>query len=320
MADRAPGAHVLRLLLHPHDLAQVRIAADQLGRLRRPGTGTAVRAARPRRRSRRRTPRARRCRSRPCPTQRTSRVTSSSTRSGSSSTGRNEPSRQLGERRRRALQPQQALRGEHDERPRRRHERLPAQQVEVLRRRRAVRDPDVRLRRELEEALERARSSARARCPRSRAAAAASAATSPPTSTGRSTMNWSMTICAPLTKSPNCASHSTSASRRGDRVAVLEADARVLRERRVEDLERGASRRRAAGSASSARPFSASCRTRWRCEKVPRSVSWPVSRTGMPSTSERRERERLGLAPVDAALVDRRRGAARAGAGASGGS
>ena len=43
----------------------------------------------------------------------------------------------------------------------------------------------------------------------------------------------------------------------------------------------------------------------WRCENVPRSVSWPVSRTGMPSTSKRRERERLGVSPVDPARVER---------------
>ena len=41
-----------------------------------------------------------------------------------------------------------------DERPRRRAERLQAQQVEVLGGRRAVRDPDVPLRRELEEPLD----------------------------------------------------------------------------------------------------------------------------------------------------------------------
>ena len=43
--------------------------------------------------------------------------------------------------------------------------------------------------------------------------------------------------------------------------------------------------RRVAGSASYVSPVSASWRTRWRCEKVPRSVSWPVSRIGIPSTS-----------------------------------
>jgi hypothetical protein len=46
-------------------------------------------------------------------------------------------------------------------------------------------------------------------------------------------------IWAPLTKSPNCASQSTSASGAAIRVAVLETDRRVLGERRVVHLERG---------------------------------------------------------------------------------
>ena len=66
-----------------------------------------------------------------------------------------EPSvRELVEARRRLLQPQQALRRHHDERSRRRVERLPADEVEVLGGRRAVRDADVLLRGELEEALQ----------------------------------------------------------------------------------------------------------------------------------------------------------------------
>ena len=48
-----------------------------------------------------------------------------------------------------------------------------------------------------------------------------------------------MMISAPLTKSPYCASHSTSASRRRHGVAVLEAKARVLGQRRVVELEAG---------------------------------------------------------------------------------
>ena len=47
----------------------------------------------------------------------------------------------------------------------------------------------------------------------------------------------SMTDWAPLTKSPNWASHSTNASRLADGVAVLEAERRVLRERRVVDQD-----------------------------------------------------------------------------------
>ena len=68
--------------------------------------------------------------------------------------GRKLAARQILERRARLLQPQQAFRSHDDERPRRRVQRLPPQEVEVLARRRAVRDPQVLLGRELEEALE----------------------------------------------------------------------------------------------------------------------------------------------------------------------
>ena len=86
--------------------------------------------------------------------------------------------RQILQRRRRVLEPQEPLRRQDNERTRCGRERLPAQQVEVLRRRRTVRDPDVRLCGELEKALS-TRSSARGRClvP---AGAAASAVTSAP--------------------------------------------------------------------------------------------------------------------------------------------
>jgi hypothetical protein len=62
--------------------------------------------------------------------------------------------REVVQRRRGLLQAKQPLRRHHDERPRHRLERLPSQQVEVLRRRRAVRDADVLLRGELQEAFE----------------------------------------------------------------------------------------------------------------------------------------------------------------------
>ncbi len=57
-------------------------------------------------------------------------------------------------RRRRLLQPQQALRGHQDERTRRDVERLLAHEVEILRGGRRVRDPDVLLRSELQESFE----------------------------------------------------------------------------------------------------------------------------------------------------------------------
>ena len=85
----------------------------------------------------------------------TSRVTAlRSADRGSSSTGSNRPSDEVGERRRRLLQPQQPLRRHHDERARGRVERLAAEQMEVLGRGRHVGDADVLLGGELEEALE----------------------------------------------------------------------------------------------------------------------------------------------------------------------
>ena len=228
------------------------------------------------------------------------------------------PVGEIVERRRRVLEAQQALRRHHDERARARVERLAAQQVEVLRGRRAVRDPDVLLRGELQEALE-----PRARVLRPvalvrRAGAAASAATSAPTSRGRSTMNWSMIDLRAVDEVAELRLPEHERLRRGDRVAVLEADARVLGERRVVDLER---RRRVgadAGSASQRSPFVASCRTRWRCENVPRSVSWPVSRIGI-AVDERATRTRAPRpGPSRSRLRRARRGGARAGARASG--
>ena len=75
-------------------------------------------------------------------------------RAGSSMTGWNAPSVSSSSVDDASLQPQQPLRRHHDQRPRARVERLPPQQVEVLRRGRAVGDADVLLRGELQEALE----------------------------------------------------------------------------------------------------------------------------------------------------------------------
>ena len=49
-------------------------------------------------------------------------------------------------------------------------------------------------------------------------------------------MNWSNTTCAPLAKSPNCASQSVSAFGSRQRVAVLEAEHRLFREHRIDDF------------------------------------------------------------------------------------
>jgi hypothetical protein len=50
-------------------------------------------------------------------------------------------------------------------------------------------------------------------------------------------MNWSITTCAPLTKSPNCASQITRQVRAGGGIAVFEADHRFLGQYRVDHGE-----------------------------------------------------------------------------------
>ena len=50
-------------------------------------------------------------------------------------------------------------------------------------------------------------------------------------------MNWSMMVCAPLAKSPNCASHSTSVRGIGERIAIFEAEHAEFAERGVPHLE-----------------------------------------------------------------------------------
>jgi hypothetical protein len=52
-------------------------------------------------------------------------------------------------------------------------------------------------------------------------------------------MNWSNTTCAPLAKSPNCASHRVQRVGLRQGVAVLEAEHRLFRQHRVDDLEAG---------------------------------------------------------------------------------
>ena len=119
------------------------------------GTDRAARPAR-RRRARRRpyAPRGRRCRSRACRSRARGGGPPPGRRAGRRGRGWNAAVREVVERRGRLLEAQQPLGRHHDERARRRVERLPAQEVEVLRRGGAVRDADVLLRGELEEALE----------------------------------------------------------------------------------------------------------------------------------------------------------------------
>ena len=162
---------------------------------------------------------------------------------------------------------------------------LAAQEVEVLRRGGGVDDLDVVLGGRASGTARCAPSSARGPGPRSRAAAAAPAPFCWPHLSSAATMYWSMMIWAPLTKSPNCASHITSASRLACGVAVLEAERGVLRQQRVVAPRTGAVGRRASSSGIARSPVSKSISAAWRWLKVPRRESWPARRTGVPSSS-----------------------------------
>ena len=71
----------------------------------------------------------------------------------------------------------------------------------------------------------------------------------------------------------------------GDRVAVLEADRRELRQQRVVGVEPGARRVLNARSGVYSSPVCRSTSTACRWPNVPRRVSWPTSRTVWPSIS-----------------------------------
>src|SRR5438270_9501932 len=153
VADGAERSHVLRLLLHPDELAQARVAAQQIRRLLH-RERIQLLEARDRNALRLAAPlvagdvvvdlaRAQ------DETRRALAVGRGVVEERPERAGR-----EVVERRRRLLQPQQALRRHHDERARSRVEGLPAEEMEVLRRRRAIGDADVLLRRQLQEALE----------------------------------------------------------------------------------------------------------------------------------------------------------------------
>src|SRR5216683_298373 len=91
-----------------------------------------------------------------------------------------------------------------------------------------------------------------------------------------------MMICAPLLKSPNCASHSTSDS--GSSAPYPYSNPRHAYSESGElwiSNDDFASSRCCNGTYFSF--VRASSSTAWRCENVPRSVSCPVSRIGVPS-------------------------------------
>src|SRR6476620_5370955 len=160
-------------------------------------------------------------------------------------------------------------------------ERLAAEQVEVLRGGGAVRDPDVLLRSELEEPLE---PGARVLRP------VALVAVREEQGEARGLLPLRAARDDELVdddlRSVDAVAElglpEDERLRRRHRVAVLEAERRVLGERRVVDLERGRCARQVLDRGDGlARVRVVS--TRWRCEKVPRSVSWPESRIGIPS-------------------------------------
>src|SRR3984893_7020530 len=94
-------------------------------------------------------------------------------------------------------------------------------------------------------------------------------------------MNWSTMIWAPLMKSPNGAAQHTSASEASElypysKPSAAYSDSGLLCSSNV------ALAPTRCWIGAHVFPVRGSWKTRWRWVKVPRSVSWPVSRTGMP--------------------------------------
>ena len=307
VADRAPGAHVLRLLLRPDDLVERRVRRDELARrldrerveLLEPGDRDLVGVLRP--------PRGRRCRSRSCRCR--ARAGGSRALSGTSGVEHRPEGagREILEGRRGLLEPQQALRRHHDERPRDRIERLPAEQVEVLGGGGAVRDPHVLLRGELQEPLE---PGARVLGP------VALVAVRQQERQPRGLLPLRETARDELVDDRLRAVREVAELRlpederlrRGGRVAVLEADAAVLGERRVVDLER---RLRALEVLHRDLELAGAGVVEHEVAVRERAalgvLAGEADRDAV--AQQRGERERLGVAPVDAALVERRQAA-----------
>ena len=98
-------------------------------------------------------------------------------------------------------------------------------------------------------------------------------------------MNWSMITCAPLTKSPNCASHTTR--RRGSALDMpYSKPSTASSESGLFTASKEAWSGARMASGTQAAPVSASKSAAWRWLKVPRTVSWPERRTGKPSSSK----------------------------------
>ena len=163
-------------------------------------------------------------------------------------------------------------------------------------------DLDVVLGAQLQEAFEAGAASAPAPAPRSRAAAAAPGRCRVSTSTSHEVMNWSMMTCAPLAKSPNCASHMHQRVRDRPASSRTRSPAPPPRKQAVVDVERGLGpARRLFERLVPRRPSLVDRSTACRWLKVPRRLSWPLSRTGVPSAPASRSASVLGERPVHCA-------------------
>ena len=117
------------------------------------------------------------------------------------------------------------------------------------------------------------------------------------------TMNWSTMICAPLMKSPNCASQPTHASGSDDRVAVLEAERGVLGEHGVVEHHRRLRRVDVAERAVLGLGVGVDEHAVALAERAPaRVLAGEPHRRALER--QRAERERLGERPVDLVGVE----------------
>src|SRR5437667_228384 len=96
-------------------------------------------------------------------------------------------------------------------------------------------------------------------------------------------MNWSMTTCATLAKSPNCASQTTS-WRGSARLMPNSKPSTPYSDSMLSRIMNRACPWRMWSSGTYRVPLSTSCSTAWRWLNVPRLVSCPLMRTGIPSS------------------------------------
>ena len=147
---------------------------------------------------------------------------------------------EVGRARYRELVPKQRLGRHHDQRLAEAAPHLPPQDVEIIGRASCSWRPGDCPRRRAAGSAPAARELCSGPCPsnpcgRSMTRPLARSHLASPAAT-----NWSMMLCAPLAKSPNCASHSTRRLRVRERIAIFEAEHAELAERAVADLEAAA--------------------------------------------------------------------------------